>query len=360
MGKYLEVKNEIDKIKLKYDRHAKKDRTKLGITSVEEHKRMLEKEMEIISGKTFDEILAGTSEEFNKILNEVERRSYLLDLMKEGVNYKIYENLYLKSYLNDDGSINHDKVKLRLNEPVVKKELSEVKKGMKLKILNRNHKGKKNKEFNSIERSDLLEYFPYISKIEQVEDSKMIFMEYDHVELESLSSDLTSTLNIKYPTFDAKLSSQSDNAKKIIEFAEMYRKKCGKPQLDAVEFAKWAYEDIKQFRNYSYAYNHVSLGSQDYINYHIDLIEDEKVKKHLMELTFTTVITTVNPIGPNVVATTAYSSNCEYSNKRQEKLIYPLRYADEEIAQNLIENGLPIDVYDIDDEVKLIGKYNQD
>lgn len=140
MGKYLEVKNEIDKIKLKYDRNAKKDRAKLGITSVEEHKRMLEKEMEIVSGKPFNEILAGTSEEFNKIISEVERQSYLLDLMKEGVNYKIYENLHLKSYLNTDGSVNHDKVKLRLNDPVVKKELDEVKKGIKL---DRNNRGKK-------------------------------------------------------------------------------------------------------------------------------------------------------------------------------------------------------------------------
>lgn len=357
MGKYLEVKNEIDKIKLKYDRNAKKDRAKLGITSAEEHKKILEKEMEIVSGKTFNEILAGTSEEFNKIISEVERQSYLLDLMKEGVNYKIYENLHLKSYLNTDGSVNHDKVKLRLNDPVVKKELAEVKKGIKL---DRNNRGKKNKEFNSIDRSDLLRYFPHISKIEQVENSKLIFMEYDYVELESLNSKVTSTLNINYPTFDTKLSSQSDNAKKIIEFAEMYREECGKPTLDAVEFAKWAFEDIKQFRNYSFAYNQVCLGSQDYINYYIDLIEDENIKKELKELTFTTVITTVNPIGPNVVATTHYPYNCKYINKSLDEVVFPLRYADDEVAQKLIKKGLPINIYDLDDGAILIEKYNQD
>lgn len=185
-------------------------------------------------------------------------------------------------------------------------------------------------------------------------------MEYDYVELESLNSKVTSTLNFNYPTFDAKLSSQSDNAKKIIEFAEMYREECGKPTLDAVEFAKWAFEDIKQFRNYSFAYNQVCLGSQDYINYYIDLIEDENVKKELKELTFTTVITTVNPIGPNVVSTTHYPYNCKYINKSLDEVVFPLRYADDEVAQKLIKKGLPINIYDLDDGAILIEKYNQD
>lgn len=362
MAKYLEFKDNFEKVKLKYSLAAIKDRKKMGITSVDEHKQVLNREMEIVSGKSMKELLSGSVEEYNKTLKEVERQSYKLDLMKAGVNYKIYENQHLKPYLNLDGSINESEIKKKIEDNKVQVELFNIKNNLKLNSINKVYnKNLKNIKIESEERTDLKMYFPHFDIIEQSTESNIVFMEYDYIEVDSLAADLTSTFNYNFPYFKKEYCAKSDKALRIIEQAEAYRKMCNQELLDKVTFVDWGMTNVKQFRNYTFAYNMVSLGSQEYIDYVLSTISDSNIKEELERKIFTSIFTSVNPIGPNVVATKLYSNEVVPTNPYSKKYTFPLRYDDEPIARKMIEEGIPIDVYDIrDGKILLIKKYNQD
>lgn len=342
MAKYLEAKDKIEEIKLKYSLNAIKDRKKMGIHTVSEHKQLLNRELEIVSGKTMKELLAGSVEDYNKALKELERKSYKLDLMEEGVNYLIYKNQYLKPYLKSDGTVDREKVDKRMKEEIVQNELLVTKRKHKEKKLKK-LSGLSNKSLSQSEnRSDLLEYFPGIKKIEQIQNSNVIFMEYDYIELDTLQVHLSSSLNYDFMYFEKNDTDEIKNISEIRKVADLYKTLCGKSTMDKIPFVDWFYENNKEFRNYCVPFAMTSIGSQVYINECINKVKDKIIADELKQLCFTTIISTTNPIGPNVVVSSLYSTNIEYD---PQKIAIPFCFKDKHVDK-IINDGIPVDIYE--------------
>lgn len=360
MAKYLEVKNKIEEVKLKYSLNAIKDRKKMGITTVSEHKKILDRELEIVTGKTIKKLLSGPVEDYNKALREVERQNYKLDLMKEGVNYLIYKNQYLKPYLKSDGTVDKEKIDKTMDDSQIKNELYEVKHKLKKEIVSEISTNiQKNNEKKMIERNDLLEYFPYFKRIEHWPDNNIIFMEYDYIELESLDVSKARLLNSDYIYF--KETSYSCEVKKIREIAEHYKISCETESDNKLELIDWIYNDEIKARNYSFAYNMTSIGSQYYINECIDNIPNIKLQEELKKVIFSSIFTTINPLGPNISASSLYGRHVKYTNMTKYPVSFPVRYVEEKGIQELINSGIPVDVYDIvEKRPVIVRKYNQD
>lgn len=351
MAKQLIIKEKFDIFRLKYGLAAKKERKMLGIDSVEEHQRLIERDMEVVSGKTYSEILNGSIADYNQILSDVEYHDYKLSMLKTGRNYLIYENTYLRPYMNEDGSVNIEKLlKLleeRQNHKIVKNNKRNVKKKLLKKIL-----GDDSKIDNLIERKDLLQYFPDYYKIEQVADTNLILIEYDDLVYESLEVFGVDVMKFNSPTFDVNKQAKTKEALEVRSLIDEYLRRCGKTKLDKFEHYDFSVNEPEQFANYYEANKSIAIGSQHQINEIIDNIKDPKVKEELKKCRFSLVYAKINPIGPNIYTRTQNYDYYEYQKPSERKASLPIKHIEEEHVKTMLEDGFPIN-----EELKIKGRW---
>lgn len=361
MGRYVEMKHKYNTLKIKYSIASQIERKKMEMHDINEYYEYVIKEMEVASGRKLKDLLNGSDEEYSDAFAQVLNREYMLHKIHFGRSYLMYKNKFLKPYLNVDGSYNIELMKKKEEESDIHVEVIEQKNSEKVKVVNQLQGANASAaKIEFLDREDLKEYFPHFKKIEQCGNTNMIFLEHDEFEWDT--TEVSETLfwsQIDY--LDKNTFAKTKEAHKILEKSLEYASECAVDVKNSLECAKWKQGSDINFANFYEMITNIARGSQHYINDYIDKVEDDTVKNQLKKYSYTTILSTINPIGPNIGTFTENAKGIKYQEQSEREVVYTANYDQEEFIQKMIKNGDKVNILGIkDNQYVVIKKYNQD
>lgn len=362
MGQYVRMKHALNIMRIKYSLAGRRERFRLEVDSIQEHLKLFQNEIEIASGKTINELLNGNILEYNNAIVQTENKQYMLDRMGISRNNLLYRNEDLRQYLDIHGTLDQKKAQKRIEEIENHPLIVDVKIDQKVKVLNRIFKENvDNRKYEAIDREDLKVFFPGFKNIEQYPGSNIIFLEHEEYEWDTLDEESVISLRNDTSYLDRSTYKLTQEGKEILEESSDYLERHNVDENDPYAYMEWYYEKMKEASNYHAIQISLARGSQYYINKCIDSIEDDNIKQKVKKYSFTTIISIVCPVGPNIESNGGWAENITYEEPQNRQATYNVYYEDQEYIQKLISTGKKVNIIGIvSGKFEVVKKYNQD
>lgn len=249
--------------------------------------------MEKCTGKTHEQILEGSAEDYSYARRMMVEKNNLMEVLGIGPSALAYKKTRLDPIRLPNGEIDYSKVEAKYQKLCNDADvISTIYSGIKNRYPER-----KIKESDLIEREDYLQYFPTATRVYEIKGTKIIYINADFVNISAHTLNYVGAYDCdNYWQFQKENMMITKNTKRVYDQILEYRKRCGYEELDVVKFSEWIHSTRNSWRNHYYAITDLTVGGQFYINECIDLINDREIREKFKNCVFETQKADVNPL----------------------------------------------------------------